>query len=391
MTLRNHLAGLCEKSARLLKGPAALRSPAGHFPLFASLKTEAVYRADGRPGSLVFVLPRISKGSGGIADILCLGEEIRRLQRYDVAYLLPADQPAEETVPNCLWIRPDVPRASLLERLDFVPDLLCATAWMTVYRALGIPSKRKLYFVQDDEPSFYPAGVEKFYIERTYTFGLPMITLGPWMASRLKGAGLQGPIGSIPFPASDAVPDFGGGRRHRIMFYMQPDKRQRGSELLLEAARRVARHDAVRSGTYTLTVFGSHVNTYIAFDFPCEAHGVLSAAELKKMMKETRVGVCASFSNISLLPFRFVAHGAVAVDLDLPNVRMNIPERTLRACALAAPSAEALADCVTGLLDAAAAASELEPVAADLCATNSWVTCARAFSAFVEDLHDEAG
>ena len=45
---------------------------------------------------------------------------------------------------------------------------------------------RRLYFIQDFEPLFYPAGAEYVLAEETYRFGFRAITVGPMLADLLR-------------------------------------------------------------------------------------------------------------------------------------------------------------------------------------------------------------
>jgi glycosyltransferase involved in cell wall biosynthesis len=62
-------------------------------------------------------------------------------------------------------------------------DAVIATLWTSAYPALHIQNTRaKFYFVQDNEPQFYPAGSASAMVEETYRFGLPGIVNTPGLA-----------------------------------------------------------------------------------------------------------------------------------------------------------------------------------------------------------------
>lgn len=368
------------------------RSPAGQFPLYRTLD-RADRRTDaGSKGRLVFVLPPVSRGSGGIADILHLGETLHRKGAFDVRYLLPENQPAAEARANLHWAGLGVSDERIHDQLGEPPEFLCATAWPTVYRALELPARQKLYFVQDYEPDFYPAGVARFYADHTYNLGWPMITLGPWLQHALKNQGRPSRIASIPFPYEPAPAPTGlSAGRSLIAMYLQPDKHHRGSELLVETARALSPQLTKIDPTLRLAVFGSRINDYIVFDFPCDAHGVLDGAAMADLLARARIGVCASFTNISLMPFRFLAAGAPFVDLDQPSVRMNLTPVCAPVSRLAAPSAEALAQAVTTLLESYPAREQIANAAARLSDSNGWNACASAFQAFAAECAEESG
>jgi O-antigen biosynthesis protein len=62
-------------------------------------------------------------------------------------------------------------------------DAVVATLWSSAFPALHIQNTRaKFYFVQDNEPQFYPAGSASAMVEETYRFGLPGIVNTPGLA-----------------------------------------------------------------------------------------------------------------------------------------------------------------------------------------------------------------
>lgn len=69
--------------------------------------------------------------------------------------------------------------------LDELPptDAAIATLWTSAYQLLRLrQTKAKFYFVQDNEPEFYPAGAASGLAEETYRFGFPGIVNTPGLA-----------------------------------------------------------------------------------------------------------------------------------------------------------------------------------------------------------------
>jgi glycosyltransferase involved in cell wall biosynthesis len=69
--------------------------------------------------------------------------------------------------------------------LDDLPDCdaAIATLWTSAYPVMHLRNARaKFYFVQDNEPQFYPAGAASGLAEETYRFGLPGIVNTPGLA-----------------------------------------------------------------------------------------------------------------------------------------------------------------------------------------------------------------
>jgi glycosyltransferase involved in cell wall biosynthesis len=69
-------------------------------------------------------------------------------------------------------------------------DAAIATLWTGAYPLLRFNRvKAKLYFVQDYEPQFYPAGAGSGLVEETYRFGIPGIVNTPGLAAAYRAYG----------------------------------------------------------------------------------------------------------------------------------------------------------------------------------------------------------
>lgn len=105
-------------------------------------------------------------------------------------------------------------------------DAAIATLWSSAYPVMHLRRARsKLYFVQDNEPQFYPAGAASALAEATYRFGLPGIVNTPGLADLYR---------SYDNPAVSFVPAVDLDRYHpppaprapgeplRVFFYARP-------------------------------------------------------------------------------------------------------------------------------------------------------------------------
>jgi len=370
---------------RMLGAPEAEADfpPAPDFLRLAGFPAQ--YSRAFAPRTFVFELLYVTAGAGGLADVLDLGQELGEKHGLRVFYRVPPEwYTLDEAVRRIRWTRPGVRRDQVRAVLDFVPEYLCATAWPTAYRVCQQPSARKLYFVQDYEPWFRPAGVEQWYAARSYELGLETFTLGPWLEGRLKSEHRVARIAALPFPMVDP-PELGAPweRRDLVAFYVQPEKAHRGSELLVECARQVARGVDAEKRRIELVLFGSRELEYMRFDFPSRILGVLEEAALRRLMARTRVGVSASFTNLSLLPLRFVAHGCWSVELDLPNVTTNLPDQLRNAVRLVAPDPEAMAKAVLESLEQPPAVRRDDLRAAY--ERHSWEACAAVVASLLRE------
>jgi glycosyltransferase involved in cell wall biosynthesis len=105
-------------------------------------------------------------------------------------------------------------------------DAAIATLWSSAYPLIAYQGARaKFYFVQDNEPQFYPASAASGLVEETYRFGLPGIVNTPGLADVYRSYGN---------PAVSFIPAVDLDRYHpsaeprdprapvRVFFYARP-------------------------------------------------------------------------------------------------------------------------------------------------------------------------
>jgi glycosyltransferase involved in cell wall biosynthesis len=122
-------------------------------------------------------------------------------------------------------------------------DAAIATLWSSAYPVLHMRQARsKFYFVQDNEPQFYPAGAAAAIAEETYRFGFPGIVNTPGLAEVYRSYGN---------PAAPFVPAVDTDRYHpaeqprdpadpvRVFFYARPNTPRNAFGLGLAALARL--------------------------------------------------------------------------------------------------------------------------------------------------------
>lgn len=287
------------------------------------VESAAAYVTGYEPRTWIFVLEYASRGSGGLADVVHLGEELQARHGWRVFYHVCGEQTHDSAIDAIRWTDNRVSPDRVLQGIECAPEIVCATAWPTAYLVRSIPSFRKLYFVQDYEPWFHRRGVQHEYAAKSYSLGLEIFTLGDWLPRQIeKEHGVK--AFGMPYPLSDPIdPEPSWEKRRKVAVYLQPDKEHRGAGLLLTACRAVAENLA-REGL-ELEFFGSRQNEWLAIDFPGTLRGILTRQELAVLMKSARAAVFSSFTNVSLLPIRFLANGACVVEANFPAVMMNMP------------------------------------------------------------------
>jgi hypothetical protein len=231
-------------------------------------------------------------------------------------------------------------RAEVRSALEAPKDLdaCVATGWETahVIACWTDLATRRLYFIQDFEPYFYPLGTHYALAEDTYRFGFRAITVGSMLANLLRDR----------FGTEARVAEFGCDttvyrltnlqRRSGVVFYARPDTARRGFSLGVLALREFHR----RHPEQPIHLFG---DPRAQVPFPAENHGFVSPARLCELYNACAAGLALSFTNLSLVPDEMLACGAVPVvaesdysqaSMDNPYVRWVRPTPTSLADAL---------------------------------------------------------
>ena len=138
-------------------------------------------------------------------------------------------------------------------------DAAIATLWSSAYSVLRMPSVRaRFYFVQDNEPEFYPAGAASALAEESYRLGFPGIVNTPGLAEVYRSYGN---------PAVSFVPAVDRERYHppteprdpnapiRVFFYARPSSPRNAFGLGLRALHIVKE------------LYGDHVEVICAGDY----------------------------------------------------------------------------------------------------------------------------
>jgi glycosyltransferase involved in cell wall biosynthesis len=217
-------------------------------------------------------------------------------------------------------------------------DALIATSWQTAYPVKAIQNTRKkFYFVQDFEPSFFPMGGEYRIAENTYKFGFYGICAGPWLAQVVKEYGMQSDYfdlaydPKIYFPQKIDLPlvlesrnEFGSRKtiilkdikKTRLLCYAQPVKARRCFELMVQGLRELY----ARGIDFDLNFVGWDIASYILpFDEELRNLRVLTHEGLAKLYAWADLAVVFSATNYSLLPHEMMACKLPLVELKGPN------------------------------------------------------------------------
>jgi glycosyltransferase involved in cell wall biosynthesis len=210
------------------------------------------------------------------------------------------------------WVQAEI--RDLARGIDDAHAVL-ATSWETAYPVLSSPAQgARCYFVQDFEPSFYPAGGLSLLAEATYRFGFHGVTAGRWLAELLRR--------DYDMPADHF--DFGcdlelyaldqDSDRTRICYFCRPSVPRRAHELAVVAlAAFASKHPHIEIHTY-----GEDPGP---LPFRAIHHGKLSPAQLGDLYRSSIAGLVMSATNVSLVPHEMLAAGCIPVVNDAPQNR----------------------------------------------------------------------
>ena len=313
----------------------------------ASLPEPTTRPVRGGPLRIGWVMFPPGPGSGGHTTIFRMIEALEARGHRCVVFAYLRDGVDVGTVAAIIrssWPKVDVDVRSAKDGISGV-DAAIATSWETAHvlaRRGGAPTRR-LYFVQDYEPYFYPRGAEHELAALTYRLPFRRIALGEMLeamireetgqASDLVPFGCDSSAYRLPQPA---VP------RSGIVLYAKPDAARRGFELARLALERF--HEL--HPEQEIHVYGERpVGMTVPFTF----HGRLRVPELNELYGRTVAGLAMSFTNITLVAEEMLAAGNIPVVNDMALARLVLPNPHVR---WTEPTVQALARALSDAVEA---------------------------------------
>lgn len=210
--------------------------------------------------------------------------------------------------------------APLPAGLDGVDAAIC-TAWQTAHALArhGTAPMRRLYFVQDYEPLFYPRGSESALAELSYRFGYRTIALGDMVAEHLRREiGITPDV--LPFGCdTDVYHCDGATDRSGVVFYTVPGAARRGYLLNVLALEQFHR----KHPDQPIHAYGG--TRPAGLPFPVVSHGRVTPSELNALYNRSIGGLAMSFTNISLVAEEMLAAGCIPVVNDSADARLDLP------------------------------------------------------------------
>ena len=200
-----------------------------------------------------------------------------------------------------------------------------ATSWETAYWLKHFSrTSRKIYFVQDFEPYFYPRSSLYFLAEETYKFGFYGITAGSWLKTKLQD---DYSMECTDFSFGYAKDQFFPLKREprcfsRVLFYSRPPTERRAFELGILAFEKLSK-------LYPELVFilmGWDLSNF-NFTFNYENPGIVNRDDLNDLYNTCDIALVLSLTNLSLLPIELMASGTVVVSNKGPNTEWFLNEK----------------------------------------------------------------
>ena len=345
------------RSARLVAPPTSDRLPVAREDLVGAARVLSAGNplpapapvVPGQPLRVAWVDVPPSKGSGGQTTIYRMIEHLERNGVECTMYLMDhhgwhLDQ-HRRTI-STWW--PGV-RAEVRDLADGIDDahVVMATCWESAYPVLASPARgARMYFVQDYEPMFYPAGSLAMLAEATYDFGFRAITAGRWLSERMtRDHGLVADHFEFGCDLThyqlDTSPG-AAGRRNGVAYYCRPSTPRRAHELALVALELFAeQHPEVEIHLYGEAVSG--------LGFAATHHGLLTPKDLGELYNTCIAGLALSATNVSLVPHEMLGAGCIPVVNDGEHSRLVLDNDHVE---YAAPSPFGLAAALGRLVSA---------------------------------------
>lgn len=332
--------------------------------------------SDDRALRIATVIPSFRRGSGGHQTIVNLMRAL--VARGHVVSLWLEDF-------ELLHARrpPDAIRHSFAEffaagdlefHADFArwqgADLVLATGWQTVPRALLLPGvASRGYLVQDHEPAFYGASAQALFAAETYRQGLHCIAASPWLADLLRHRyGASASHFDLAADHSVYRPATERRRQDLVVFYARLATPRRAVPLGLLALEELSRR---RPGV-EIALFGGDSPTGAAF--PHTDLGVLAPHALAQLYRRATVGMVFSLTNPSLISLEMMACGLPCVELATEPMVAGFGDSG--ALVLAEPEPVGICSTIEALLDDATERARLSERGPAWMQDRTWETAA---------------
>ncbi len=323
------------------------------------------------PLRVATVVPSFRHGSGGHTTIVNLMRELR-VNGHEVTLWLEDCEGRHAAEPPAVTQRSFESffgAEGLALNTDFASwrgaDVVLATGWQTVARALLLPNvAARAYLVQDHEPDFYGASAERLFAEQTYRQGLHCIAASRWLAQLLRDRyGASASHFDLAVDHAVYRPADEPRRDDLVVFYARAVTARRAVPLGLLALDELTR----RRPALAISLFGE--DRALDASFPHTNLGILSPAELAALYRRATVGMVFSLTNPSLICLEMMACGLPCVELATEAMQASFDSGAPQ---LVEPSPAALTAALERLLQTAPMRVAASQAGVELTAGRTW-------------------
>lgn len=268
--------------------------------------------------TIAFIIPEMSKHSGGHTGILRLGTYLYEMG-HDVHYIA-INNVTKETMERNASINFPSWKGTFHEHSKLGKnyyDIGVATKWNTCYHLLSHQSKfgLKAYFIQDFEPFFYAMSDHYLLSLNTYKMGFKMISLGPWNANMINKFLPHEIVNYIEFPVELEIYDLKPRKINinnqvKLAVYLKRDPK-RAPFLLLEHLKYLQYRMQKENISLDINIFGIEKNISLPVG---NNLGKLNTEQLRILYEQSHFGIVASLTNISYVNYEMIASGLPVID-----------------------------------------------------------------------------
>jgi glycosyltransferase involved in cell wall biosynthesis len=285
---------------------------------------------------IAWIVPAFGKLSGGMESITRLVTKFTRMGKDCEIFIIPPFYFANEGIAQNIYRKFYLDGKNLNIKINYLTDpseqlaefdLVIATEWRTAYYAFHAYTQNipVVYFVQDFEPMFFPAGAVQSFAEETYKFPYKFITISPWLTKVLtekysitEASGIE--IGYNPkeyFISKEFT-----NRENRIAIYARKNTDRRGWELLELILQKIDRQKI------KIDLFGIEDDSDIKRIHPgITSHGIIDKKKINEIYNNAKLAITFSYTNYSINPQEMNATGLPVLEIDWEGNRINYKNR----------------------------------------------------------------
>lgn len=283
---------------------------------------------------IIIVIPGMVKYSGGRTSILRLGTQLAN--EYEVIYASYITEDIVDMKEAAVFNLENY-KGEILNLTDIITtenDILIATFWESVYFIKNLKGY-KMYFVQDYEPYFYEYGEDYILAENTYKLGLHVVSLGKWNVEKIKKLTdyKNTILDYIDFPyekkeyvkISRYYNTYKEIKKIKLCVYVKAALKRAPYLIDTMLGHLKLKLKNEKGINLEITYFGNE--SYLKLENG-QSLGKLDKKSLMELYHNSDFGMCASLTNISLVPYEMLATGLPLIEFEEGSFKDFFPEET---------------------------------------------------------------